>query len=751
MSFRVSAIHDHERTVLRCSRSMTFLNPLALFGLLAAAIPILLHLLNLRKLRTVEFSTLAFLKELQKTRIRRLKLRQILLLILRTLLILLLVIAFARPTLRGTLVGNLGNHAKTSAVFILDDSYSMTVSNEQGELLKQAKQAAKNVTHVFAEGDEVYLVRLSALTTTSPEHETATRDFGLLGKNIDEIGPSPIRRTLEDALRIASKLLAATGNFNKEVYIFSDFQHGVLGDGPGETASKETLFPLETRFFFLPVSRTAIQNFGVESVSIPSSIFERDKPFVIQAQIGNFSDNSVQDHVVGVFLNGTRVAERSVDLPRKSSVPVEFSVTAGAIGYVQGFVEIEDDDFPYDNRRYFVLQIPDQIRVSLVGDQREVQYPKLALATRTTDAESALTLSEIPPDRLNATMIRRTDVVILCTTQGFSASQISDLRSFVNDGGGLAILPGVRLDANSFNVQFSAGLSLPPCIGVDHASAPRAEVESYTEFDKVELRHPIFEGMFESPSATLSKHAPESTPGTARRIESPRIHSSARFALAAQSNPIITLANGGTFLTEHALGSGKILLFSVPTTTDWSDFPLKGLFVPMMHRTVLYLGHQQSRADNLFPGGEIVIRSNAVTSDIWTIRNPQNVEVTAAPSRQSIQRVLRFSATDQLGLYEVSANATVLQKFVVNLDSRESQMAKATQAEIDILLKHLGIESSTVRTVDHATDLERSVLESRFGVELWKYFLILALVVAIIELLVARTTKREIGAGTGND
>jgi hypothetical protein len=113
--------------------------------------------------------------------------------------------------------------------------------------------------------------------------------------------------------------------------------------------------------------------------------------------------------------------------------------------------------------------------------------------------------------------------------------------------------------------------------------------------------------------------------------------------------------------------------------------------------------------------------------------------------------VLRFSATDQLGLYEVYANTSVLQKFVVNLDPRESQMAKATQAEMDILLKHLGIENSTVRTVNHTSDLERIVLESRFGVELWKYFLMLALVVAIIELLVARTTKREIGAGTRND
>jgi hypothetical protein len=725
---------------------MTFLNPLALFGLIAAAVPILLHLLNLRKLRTIEFSTLTFLKELQRTRIRRLKLRQILLLILRTLLILLIVIAFSRPTLRGTLIGNLGSHARTSAVFIVDDSYSMTVSNEHGELLKQAKQAAENLNHLFTDGDEIYLVRLSALAMAATPQNAAIRDFGLLRKNIDEIGPSAIRRSLEDGLRTASKLLATTRNFNKEVYVFSDFQQGVLSDAPGETKGKEQLFSPEVRFFFLPFAKPSVQNFGVESVTIPSSIFERYKPFVVQAQIGNFSDNSVQDHVVGVFLNGTRVAERSIDLPKKSTVPVEFSVTAGTVGYVHGFVEIEDDDFASDNRRYFVLRIPDQIRVLLVGEAREVQYPKLALSTRTSETESALTLSESSPDRLNSSMIRRADVIILCSSQGFSSSQISELRTFVNDGGGLALFPGVQLDANGFNAQFATGLSLPSCSGVDRATAPRAETESYTEFDKVELRHPIFEGMFESASAPTSKKFPASSPETARRIESPRIQSSARFRLTIQSNPIITMGNGGAFLTEHSIGSGRVLLFAVPTTTEWSDFPLKGLFVPMMHRAVLYLGHQQTLANDVLPGSEIVIRSNAVSSDKWTIRNPQNVEVSAAPSRQSIQRVFRFTATDQLGLYEVSAKSSILEKFVVNLDSRESETGRPASAEMDNLLKHIGIESSAVRTVDQTPELERKVLESRYGVELWKYFLMLALVVAIIELLVARTTKREIGA-----
>src|SRR5258708_9095468 len=109
---------------------MTFLNPLLLFGLAAVAIPVILHLLNLRKLRTIEFSTLTFLKELQQTKIRRLKLRQLLLLLIRTLLIVCIILAFARPTLRGTILGSIRSHAKSTLGFILHDPVRDTANDQ---------------------------------------------------------------------------------------------------------------------------------------------------------------------------------------------------------------------------------------------------------------------------------------------------------------------------------------------------------------------------------------------------------------------------------------------------------------------------------------------------------------------------------------------------------------------------------------------------------------------------------------------
>nr|MBP6509743.1 BatA domain-containing protein [Candidatus Kapabacteria bacterium] len=100
---------------------MNFLNPFALIGLAAASIPVLLHLLNLRRLRTVEFSSLRFLVELQQTRVRKLKLQQILLLILRTLLIVFAIIAIARPTIPGSLP-LLSSTSRSSVVILIDNS-----------------------------------------------------------------------------------------------------------------------------------------------------------------------------------------------------------------------------------------------------------------------------------------------------------------------------------------------------------------------------------------------------------------------------------------------------------------------------------------------------------------------------------------------------------------------------------------------------------------------------------------------------
>ncbi|MBZ0199414.1 MAG: BatA domain-containing protein, partial [Ignavibacteriaceae bacterium] len=216
---------------------MMFLNPAVLLGLLAASIPVLIHLFNLRKLQRIEFSTLSFLKELQKNKIRKIKLKQWLLLLLRVLIITFIVLSFARPALKGIAIGGATSAAKTSAVFIIDDTFSMSVVDTKGSYFNQAKAAIKDLLSNFQEGDDAALIKISSAGKDEIMLSSNLVDFR---KNIESLKLSDETGKINDALVKAAGVLSASNNFNKEIYLLTDFQKGkIAGDEELSNLSRE--------------------------------------------------------------------------------------------------------------------------------------------------------------------------------------------------------------------------------------------------------------------------------------------------------------------------------------------------------------------------------------------------------------------------------------------------------------------------------------------------------------------------------
>ncbi|MCC6649552.1 MAG: BatA domain-containing protein, partial [Candidatus Eisenbacteria bacterium] len=134
---------------------MNFLNPLVLFGLGAAAIPILIHLFTRRRPREVKFSSLDFLAEVHQSEIRRLKLKQWLLLLLRTLAIAALALAMARPAVKG----GAGGQSSSTLVALVDVSGSMQATGADGRpLAAAARRAVDDLLAALGPGDELLLV-----------------------------------------------------------------------------------------------------------------------------------------------------------------------------------------------------------------------------------------------------------------------------------------------------------------------------------------------------------------------------------------------------------------------------------------------------------------------------------------------------------------------------------------------------------------------------------------------------------------
>jgi hypothetical protein len=135
---------------------MHFLFPAFLFALAALAIPVIIHLFNFRRYQKVYFSNVQFLKEIQEQQASRRNLKELLILVSRSLAILFLVFAFARPFIPGK---NAANSGKQQAVSVfIDNSYSMETLNKEGTLLDEAKRRAKEVVSAYSINDHFQLL-----------------------------------------------------------------------------------------------------------------------------------------------------------------------------------------------------------------------------------------------------------------------------------------------------------------------------------------------------------------------------------------------------------------------------------------------------------------------------------------------------------------------------------------------------------------------------------------------------------------
>ncbi len=717
---------------------MTFLNPFVLFGLVAAAIPVILHLLNLRKLRTIEFSTLTFLKELQQTKIRRLKIRQILLLIVRTLLVILIVLAFARPALRGSLLGHIGTHAHSSVVFILDDSFSMKASDEYGELFAQAKESAVRLIDLLSEGDEAYFIKLSDLPQATVE--TPTHDIQALRTLVKESQVSTIRKPLDDALRLSAKLLSTSKNANKEVYIISDVQRTLFPTDLSNLQRKQSpltsLFDENVKFFVVNTGKRNIANAAIDSVEVVTKILEKEKTATIYASIRNFSEAKLQNYVVSVFLDGAHTAQQSVQVQPWSSASVSFTTTPKRSGFIQGYIELERDVLEEDNKRYFTMYIPDRINVVLVSSsQADVKYPLLALQS---GGGGLLKIQQTTTQQFSFIDLKSVDVVMLVGTKSLSANSIDRIKSFVERGGGIILLPSSDAQPNDFNTSFLSAFSIPPVENINNMPASQGSLS----FQKIDFDHPLFATVFE----TSEKNKKQDQTS----LESPIITTSLKRQTGKQNRTVISLSDGSPFLSEHTLGKGKILFYSVAPILSWSDFPLKGIFVPLLYRSALYVSSHEINQTSFITGDDFQLNLSLGTQSEQTsqlsLLSPDGVEeLISRGNTSSKSKRLTFP-----GLYQVKSGTKLLSVVPVNVDSRESDDRKILSDELSEFWKRLGISSSSVQSLNHDDQLQTVVRQSRFGVELWKYCLGFALLLALIEMLIARDSKKDVQTGTLN-
>jgi hypothetical protein len=231
---------------------VTFLHPLVLMGLAAAAIPALLHLLERRVPPEAMFPPLRYLSAAQRQSARRLRLRHLLLLLLRTALVALIVLAAARPLLpaRG---GSAVVHPPTALVLILDNSPSSGVVVDGRPVLDRLRSVARGSLERATTSDRLWLVLADGVT------RGGTREALLA--TVDSAGVTARRLDLTAAVRDAARLVDAEPLGLREVHVVSDLQRTAFGPG---TAGA----PRGVRVLALAPPAQAVANWGIGAARV---------------------------------------------------------------------------------------------------------------------------------------------------------------------------------------------------------------------------------------------------------------------------------------------------------------------------------------------------------------------------------------------------------------------------------------------------------------------------------------------------
>ena len=729
---------------------MTFLNPFVLFGLAAAAIPFILHLLNLRKLRTIEFSSIRFLHELQKTRIRRLKLRQWLLLLIRTLLIIFLVFAFARPALRGHVADFMGGRAATTMILIIDDSPSMAVRNESGELFAEARRTAGRLLGLARPGDQVYVVPLSALREGKQTPQVVSGDTWTAILNAMELGH--VRVPYIDAVRVAERIAEASTNANKELYLLSDGQATQFllpaqgSDSAGHPESR-------LKAFLLEIPHRLPDNAGVGAVTLMSQIIAQNKPLALRARVNNFGSSLMRNSVVSAYLGGSRVAQQTVDIPPMGSVSVDFTIVPKSSGILDGHVQIEEDALVEDNQRFYVVDVPDSLSVLLVGSQpQDIRLTSMALLPGGDSSFTGLfRVRRAMETQLSSVDFGSADVVVLCGVRDFSDVEADRLAQFVRAGGGLLIFPGPQSDIPNYSSTLFAKLGIPPAsAATKEGPADSASGTAGTlSFDRVDFAHPLFEDLFEQRAGK---------PAARPSLESPVIRQCIGITAGARGRTIIGLPNGKGFLDEFSTGEGRVFLFAVDAGLAWSDFPVKGLFAPLLYRSMLYLSATGKAPVTSTTGEPLEFHPRlrgAHAGDAFVVRSPSGIDTRVIPERSRSSGITTITLADshEPGIYRLF-RADGLQgrgnkqqrvaALAANIDPAESDLRLADTSALRAFWERAGLGQDQVHELSSTDPLTERVLQSRFGIELWRYFLILAVLMGLAEMLVARPRKQDL-------
>lgn len=684
---------------------MSFLNPLFLFGLFAAAIPILIHLFTRRRPREIRFPSLAFLSEVNQSEIRRLKFKQWLLLLLRTLAIVAIALAMARPAVRGS--AGLNSDAATTIVALVDRSGSMGAeagvagAGPAGTLAGEARRVVEDLLITMGPADELLLVPYDA--APDPVTPEPVGDMARLRAAAQALDAGARTTDHRPALEYAAEALAASRALNRELFWISDFQaagfRAAADDAPAADAASGLAAPdgpwNDARVYVVPLAPRGRGNVALTEALLSPA--EGGIALSVSAVAAGATPGDLA--VAARDATGAEIGRGFLNVPESGETGTLLPLAA--VPAEGGVVEVPADVLPLDNRRWFAAGRAGSQRIVLRDD---AQVSALRLALEAGAPASGITVDAVPAGQMGG-RLTDADAVVINDVERLVASDLQALLDFHRAGGAVMLVLGGNADPGFWNGSVLREIGAGAMGGVAQ-TAPGAAWRLLRRT----AGHPVLAGFPARPGEPLS---------------------TARFERVREFDP----GEGTRVLLEFdsghpALVEGRdLLVFCASLEPDASDFPVSGAFLPLMHQAVKVLA-RGTASPSLAPGEQYAAPA---TTGEWRIEGPDGVEVESELTATAGATRLVSAPLERPGLYRVLRGAALRSTFAVNPDPAEADLTPMGEDDLVRMFP-----DGRARIMRPGADLAQRVREARFGRELWSLFVILALLLLVAESVIAR-------------
>ena len=427
---------------------MHFKQPEILYFLLLLIVPILVHLFQLRRFKKEYFTNVRFLKALSIQTRKSSKIKKWLLLACRLLVLIFIILAFAQPFFESKDSKNASNEL----YIILDNSFSMQAKGKKGELLKRAVQ------ELLEETPEK--MNFSLLTNSENYWNTDIKSIRSALQNL-KYSATPFQVD-----PVMAKLKAHKSAFKKEIIVITD---AVGLDYKQLRNSDATDSPI----FIIPKAEQK-NNVAIDSVFIHKTL---ENFYEISVQLSGYGDD-FNPIPISLYNANKLIAKTTVTLDTKKK-SINFTIPKQAF---HGYVSIVDNGLPYDNSLYFSISKIKKINIISIGELGKSNF----LSRIYTSDE--FNFSNYTLSALDYSKLEKQDVVVLNELDEIPQALSTTLKSFVEKGGNLIVIPSAISSITNLNSFVS-----------NFGKLTIKSLENREKLiTKINFNHPIFNSVFEN-------------------------------------------------------------------------------------------------------------------------------------------------------------------------------------------------------------------------------------------------------------